>query len=77
MKKECVKTFKQIYYNKKTKEKISFIYHMSIVRDTEDYQYRLLNIDSMTLWKKYRFKTFEEAEDFLNKHPHNIDREVK
>lgn len=76
MKKQCIKTFKQIYKDKETQQEKSFLYHMIIVRDTEDYQYHLLNVDSMSLWKNYRFKTFKEAELFLNKHPHYINRKV-
>lgn len=77
MKKKCIKTFKQIYKDKETQQEKSLLYHMTIVRDTEDCQYRLLNIDTMSLWKKYRFNTFKKAEDFLNKHPHNIERKAE
>lgn len=59
MKKECIKTFKQIYKDKEAQQEKSFLYHMTIVRDTENYQYRLLNMDTMTLWKNYRFRTFK------------------
>lgn len=77
MKKQCIKTFKQIYKDKETQQEKSFLYHMIIVRDTEDYQYLLLNMDTMTLWKNYRFRTFKEAESFLNKHPHYINRKAE
>lgn len=76
MKKQCIKTFKQIYKDPNTKEEKSFTYRMTIVKDTEDYMYRLMNLDELSIWKEKRFKTFKTAEEFLNKHPHNIDREV-
>jgi hypothetical protein len=77
MKKQYIKTFKQIYKDKNTNEEKSFSYKVGIVKDTESYQYRIMNFDSLTIWKHISFKTFKEAEDYLNKHPHNINRETK
>lgn len=74
MKKQYIKTFKQIY--KKDGKIKEFTYRVGIVQDTEEYIYRIINLDNLTIWKTYRFNTFKEAEDFLNRHPHNIDRRI-
>lgn len=77
MKKQCIKTFKQTYNNPNTKEKTEFFYKVGVVKDTVDYTYRILNLDSFSIWAKYKFKTFKEAEEFLTKHPHNIENQKK
>lgn len=77
MKKQCIKTFKQIYNNPHTKESQEFSYKVGIVKDTADYTYRILNIDSYSIWANYKFKTFKEAEEFLTNHPHNIENQKK
>ena len=73
MKKQCIKTFKQTY--KKDGIERGFSYQVCVVRDTDGYVYRIMNMDEMSIWKSYRFKTFKEAENFLNKHPHNIENQ--
>lgn len=75
MKKKCIKTFKQIYLNKEGQKK-EFNYKVTIVQDTEDYSYRIMNLDLFSIWKKWKFKKYKDAEDFLNKHPFNIERQV-
>ena len=76
MKKEYVEkyiqTFKQIYFHQKEHKVKERIYHVGIVRDTEDYMYRIMNFDDLTIWKTHRFSTFNDAKEFLDKHPHNI-----
>lgn len=74
MKKECIKTFKQVYKDKVTGKEREFSYRMGIVKDTEDYTFRLINLDEMAIWKRWRFTTYEQAENFLDRHPHNVDR---
>lgn len=71
MKKE-IKTFKQIYKDKETNEEKEFTYRMSIVKDTVNFKYRLINLDSMSIWKNWEFDTYNDAESFLNNHPHCI-----
>lgn len=75
MKKQCIKTFKQTYKDLETKEEKEFSYRVGVVLDTQTYTYRIMNMDSMSIWKNYNFKTFKEAESFLAKHPHNIERD--
>ena len=74
MKKQCIKTFKQVY--KKDGETKEFTYRVGVIKDTEGYVYRIMNFDDLTIWKTYRFNTFKEAEEFLDRHPHNINRKV-
>ena len=45
MKKQCIKTFKQIYKDKETIEEKEFFYKVGIVKDTEDYKYRIINLE--------------------------------
>lgn len=73
MKNQYIKTFKQTYKYNNNKEKTMF-YRIGIVRDTEDYKYRIINLDSMAIWKHYRFETYSDAKEFIDNHPHNIDR---
>jgi hypothetical protein len=77
MKKQCIKTFKQIYKDLVTKEEKSFSYKVGVVLDTQDYTYRIMNLDSLSIWKNYKFKTFKKAEEFLTNHPHNIENQKK
>ena len=76
MKKQCIKTFKQIYNDPETKEKREYSYTVQIVKDTNGYKYRIINMKDLTIWNRY-FDTFKEAEEFLNKHPHNIENQNK
>ena len=73
MKSTALWNFKQIYIDKETQEQKEFCYQVTIIKDTEDYNYRILNVTNGTLWKNYRFNTFNQAADFLNNHPHCID----
>ena len=70
MKSTLLRTFKQVYTDKVTKEQKEYEYQVTIVKDTNDYKYRILNVTSGTLWAKKSFDTFEEADLFLQKHPH-------
>lgn len=70
MKSTILRTFKQVYNDKVTKEKKEYEYQVAIVRDTNDYKYRILNVTSGTLWAKLSFNTFEDADLYLSKHPH-------
>lgn len=72
---QYIKTFKQIYFNHQEQCVKEFTYRVGIVKDTEGYVYRLMNFDSLSIWKKYRFKTFEEAKHFIDNHPHNLERQ--
>jgi len=72
MKSTALWNFKQIYIDKETQEQKENFYQVTIIKDTEGYNYRILNVTSGTLWKDYRFKTFKQAEEFLNNHPHSI-----
>lgn len=74
MKKRYIKTFKQVYFDKKEQCQKEHIYHVGIVKDTEDYMYRIMNFDELSIWKTYRFKTFKEAQHFIDNHPHNINK---
>jgi len=76
MKKQCIKTFKQIYKNPKTKEKKEFSYTVGVVLDTNGYVYRIMNLDSLSIWNR-TFKTFKEASEFLIRHPHNIENQKR
>lgn len=67
-----IQTFKQIYFHPKEQKVKEHIYRVCIVRDTEDYMYRIMNFDDLTIWKTHRFSTFNKAKEFLDKHPHNI-----
>lgn len=75
MKKQCIKTFKQTYRHPETQEEKEFSYRVGVVLDTKGYVYRIMNMDSLSIWKSYVFKTFKEAEEFLTKHPHNIENQ--
>lgn len=72
MKKNKTWTFKQIYRDKETGYFKEFHYTMGIVKDTECGKFRLINLDDMSIWRNWRFETYEIAESFLNKHPHNM-----
>ncbi len=74
MKKRYIKTFKQVYFDQKDQCQKEHMYCVGIVKDTEDYMYRIMNFDELSIWKTYRFKTFKEAQHFIDNHPHNIDR---
>lgn len=74
MKKQYIKTFKQIYKDQKTQERKEYTYDVMVVKDTNGYKYRILNLESMTIWKKF-FNTFNEVVDFIDKHPHNIENQ--
>lgn len=74
MKKQYIKTFKQIYKDQKTQERKEYIYDVMVIKDTNGYKYRILNLESMTIWKKF-FNTFNEAVNFIDKHPHNIENQ--
>lgn len=75
MKKQCIKTFKQIYKDQKTQERKEYSYTVQIVKDTDGYKYRIMNMKDVTIWNRY-FDTFGEAEEFLNKHPHNVENQI-
>ena len=70
MKRTFLRNFKQVYRHPQTKEEREYNYQVVIVKDTNNYEYRILNITSGTLWKDKSFKTFDDALMFLNKHPH-------
>lgn len=74
MKKQCIKTFKQIYKDPKTQEKKEYIYKVAVIKDTNGYKYRIINLEYMSIWNKF-FDTFNEAVEFLTKHPHNIENQ--
>lgn len=73
MKRTYLRNFKQVYKDPKTKEEKEYFYQVTIVRDTEDYSYRILNVTEGTLWKDRHFNTMNEALDFINMHPHAIE----
>lgn len=73
MKSNVIKNFKQTYKAKDGSLGINE-YRVTIVKDTTDYTYRILNLNSWTIWSNRRFKTFNEAVNFLDKHPHNTER---
>ncbi len=72
MKSTISRSFKQIWKDKKTQKEKEYNYEVIIIRDTEDYNYRILNLKTCTIWKNLRFKTFNEAKLYLEKHPHCI-----
>jgi len=74
MKKQCIKTFKQIWKNKEGVQK-EFFYRVAVVRDTIDYKYRIMNLDELSIWKEWKFDTFNQAKDFIIKHPLCVERE--
>lgn len=74
MKSNVIKTFKQTYTDKNNIQR-SFCYNVTIVKDTEDYTYRILNLDSFSIWKAQKFKTYKEALKFIEKHPHNLENQ--
>lgn len=76
MKRTYLRNFKQVYKDPETKEKKEYFYQVTIVKDTDDYSYRILNVTEGTIWKDRRFSTMNEALDFINMHPHAIE-EVK
>lgn len=73
--KKKIWSFKQIYRDKDTKQLKEYCYSMIVVKDTECNKFRLLNLKDMSIWKNWKFDTREIAENFLNKHPHNINRD--
>ena len=72
MKRTFLRNFKQIYVDPHTNEKKEYKYQVAIIKDTEDYKYRILNVTSGTIWKQYAFRTFDDALKFINNHPHAI-----
>jgi hypothetical protein len=62
-------TMKQTYLDKETLKLKTFFYDVTIVKDTIDYSYRIMNFNSFTIWKTKSFKTFKEAKDYLDNHP--------
>ena len=72
MKRTYLRNFKQVYRDPKTKEEKTYFYQVTIVKDTDDYSYRILNVTSGTIWKDRRFKSMEEALEFIENHPHAI-----
>lgn len=70
--KKVIATFEQKYTNPKTKEKNVFHYHVTIVQDTTNYTYRIMNIEHQSIWKNFSFSSFSDAENFINTHPANI-----
>ena len=72
MKRTYLRNFKQVYRDPKTQEEKEYFYQVTIIRDTDDYSYRILNVTSGTIWKDRRFNTMNEALDFINMHPHAI-----
>ena len=52
MKKQCIKTFKQIYKD------------------------RIIKLDSKSIWKGWKLDTYNEAKNFLIKHPNCIKEVV-
>ena len=72
MKRTYLRNFKQVYRDPKTKEEKTYFYQVTIIKDTDDYSYRILNVTSGTLWKDRRFKTMKEALEFIEDHPHAI-----
>ena len=75
MKSTTLKDFKQIYNDKITQEQKEYDYQVIIIKDTDDYTYRILNVTSGTIWKNYRFATYKQANDFLMSHPHYTGRD--
>ena len=68
MKRTLLQDFKQIY--KKNGEEHIYNYQVTIVLDTQDYKYRIINVTSGSVWKNNSFETYDEAKNFLCKHPH-------
>ena len=69
--KRIFKVFKQIYKdNAGIEQEREFI--MTIVKDCNDYNYRVMNLSALSVWKDRYFDTFEEAETFLNSHPYYL-----
>jgi hypothetical protein len=77
MKRTYLRNFKQIYKNPDTKEEKEYFYQVAIVKDTDDYSYRILNVTEGTLWKDQHFYTMNDALDFINAHPHAIKEKAK
>lgn len=74
MERTYLRNFKLVYKDPETKEEKEYFYQVTIVKDTDDYSYRILNITEGTLWKDRRFNTMNEALDFINMHPHAIEK---
>ncbi|MBO7536194.1 MAG: hypothetical protein J6T34_03520 [Bacilli bacterium] len=77
MKRTFLRNFKQVYRDKATKEEKEYRYQVTIVRDTENYLYRILNVTEGTLWKNISFKTMDDALLYLEKHPHAIKDDIR
>ena len=73
MKRTYLRNFKQVYKDPETKKEKEYFYQVTIIKDTDDYSYRILNVTEGTLWKDRRFNTMDEALDFINMHPHAIE----
>lgn len=58
----------QSVYNKDGQEQ-KYEYQVTIIQDTYDYKYRILNTTSGTVWKN-SFNTYDAALTFLQTHPH-------
>ena len=73
MKKENIITFKQIYNGKRKDFKKEWTYQVTPILDTNDYKYKIMCLDGgkyPSIWKDWKFDTFDEAMNFLLKHPH-------
>ena len=77
MKRTFLRNFKQVYRDKATKEEKEYYYQVAIVRDTENYLYRILNVTEGTLWKNISFETMDDALLYLEKHPHAIKGDIR
>lgn len=66
----------QHYTHPQTKEFTEYHYQVAIIKDTEDYTYRILNTTSGTIWKDH-FSTFNDAMDYLKSHSHATEKEPK
>jgi len=77
MKSTVLRTFKQIYTDKETQKQKEYLYQVTIIRDTEDYKYRILNVTSGTIWKSKEFSTLEQAKNFVKNYPNGISEMVE
>ena len=64
MKRTLLQDFKQVYKDK------DYFYQVTIIKDTLNYKYRILNVTYGSIWNMF-FDSYEEAEKFILNHPHN------
>lgn len=77
MKRTVLQHFKQIFKNPHTHKTMQYHYDVSIVRDAEDYMYRIMNMTSYTIWASHKFNTYDEAVKFLENHPHSTHKSTE